>query len=223
MDGQKPSPFFVKDCSLSTISTGEHAGNLIEFRDKLTTIHEGCIYHHFWGGHLRPMFIDPEYHNDFASWAHHVLHDDLLAEKLGIIDPTDYNNLQQMRQAVLEVVEERLDEREVFYWSKRTKKFHFVRSKIIIFSTPLSLENPIDLLRVVPTMSTHSIFYHFIDARGRTTKGLDDFTEWLLGFGDGYDELIKQIHSLDPYFFTLVELKKVLIKTINQFFVKEQA
>jgi len=215
------SPFLVKDCSLSTISTGERAGNLIEFRDKLATIHEGCIYHHFWGGHLRPMFVDPEYHNDFAAWAHHTLHDDILAERLGIIDPTDYKSLELLRQTVLEVVEERLDEREVFFWSKKRENFHFVLSKLIVFSTRLCMINPVDLITVVPAMSTHSIFYHFIDARGRLPDHLNDFSVWIKSFGEEYNELSYQLKSLDPYFFTLAELKKQVIKIVNHYFIKE--
>lgn len=221
MDAKSPSPFFVKDCLLSTISTGEHAGTLIEFRDKLLTIHEGCIYHHFWGGHLRPAFIDPEYHNDFAAWAHHTLHDDILAERLGIIDPTEFSDIEQLRRAVVEVVEEWLDEREVFYWSKKQDFFHFVRSKIIIFSTPLQITAPIDLIKIVPTMSTHSIFYHFIDAKRRSSEGLDDFSVWLKSFGNEYKVLIEKFQAIDPYFFTLVELRKKIEKTIKDFFIKE--
>lgn len=221
MDGIHSSPFLVKDCVLSTIATGEHAGNLIEFRDKLATIHEACIYHHFWGGHLRPMFVDPEYHNDFAAWIYHTLHDDILAEQLGVIDPTEYVNLEQLRQAVLEVVEERLDQKEFFFWSKQQEHFHFVRSKIIIFSTPLQILTPLDLIKIVPTMSSHSIFYHFIDAKRRSEEESDDFSLWLRSFGKEYDELIHHIRAIDPYFFTLVNLKKELVKIIKNYFIKE--
>lgn len=217
------SPFFVKDCLLSTISTGEHAGSLIEFRDKLATIHEGCVYHHFWGGHLRPMFMDPEYHNDFAAWVYHTLHDRILAEQLSIIDPTDYKDIENLRQAVLEVVEDRLDVREVFYWSKTQEPFHFVRSKIVIFSTPLQIANPQDLLTIIPQMSTHSIFYHFIDAKRRSEEGWDDFSIWLKSFGDKHKELIRDIQAIDPYFFSLQELKNQLSTEIKHYFIKESA
>jgi hypothetical protein len=225
VDNIKPtipsSLFLVKDCLLSTISTGEHAGTLIEFRDKLATIHSGCVYHHFWGGHLRPMFIDPDYHNDFASWAYHTMHDRILAERLSIIDPTDYKDIENLRQVVLDVVEDRLDEREVFYWSKKQEPFHFVRSKIIIFSTPLQIANPADLLQIIPKMSTHSIFYHFIDARRRSDEGLDDFSVWLKSFGDEYKKLIHNIQSIDPYFFSLQELRKQLLTETKNYFIKE--
>jgi len=59
-------PFAVKDCALIAIATGERAHNLRELRDRLETTRPGCIYHHFWGGLLRPSFDDPEYQNDFA-------------------------------------------------------------------------------------------------------------------------------------------------------------
>ena len=54
-------PFAVKDCALIAISTGTHAQNLRELRDRLETVHPGCIYYHFWGGLLRPQFDEPEY------------------------------------------------------------------------------------------------------------------------------------------------------------------
>jgi hypothetical protein len=49
-----------------------------------------------------------------------------------------------------------------------------------------------------------------VDARGRTANKNDDFSEWLMGFGDGYDELVEQIASLDPYFKSLTELRSQL-------------
>jgi len=218
---QNPLPFFVKDCVLSTISTGEHAGNLIEFRDKLLTIHEGCIYHHFWGGHLRPMFIDPEYQNDFAVWAHRALHDNILAERLGIIDPTQFRSQDDLRGAVIEVVENRLDESEEINNLKINAHFYFVRSKIIIFTTPVQINTPLDLIKIVPFMSTHSIFYHFIDARRRSNEEWDDFSLWLQSYGNEFQELISQIRSVDPYFFTLPQLKKELIKVVQKYFISE--
>ncbi len=45
-------PFFIKDCALVTIATGQKAQNLKELRNRLLTIHLGSIYHHFWGGTL---------------------------------------------------------------------------------------------------------------------------------------------------------------------------
>ena len=52
-------PFSVKDCALVTIATGKKAQNLKEMREHLLNIHLGSVYHHFWGGLLRPRFDEP--------------------------------------------------------------------------------------------------------------------------------------------------------------------
>ena len=105
MAEQTHNPFLVKDCALTTIALGQTAASLTEFRDKLHIIPTECIYYHFWGARLRPQFIPSEYHNDFAAWAHHKLHDQYLAERLGVIDPTEYDDLENLRFDLIEIVE----------------------------------------------------------------------------------------------------------------------
>ena len=128
-------PFFVKDCALVTIATGKKAQNLKEMRNRLLTIHLGSIYHHFWGRLLSPRFDEPEYNNDFAEWVHHALQDDILAERLSVIDPDPFVNLESLRQELLEVIEQRLDEIETVTWAKPDMQFHFVRSQMVVFDS----------------------------------------------------------------------------------------
>jgi hypothetical protein len=103
---QKKAPFAVKDCAIITIATGIRVQNLKEFavalKGAIITIATGIrvqnlkefavalkevplgsIYHHFWGRLLRPLFDEPEYNNDFASWASRGLHDKPLRQTLG--------------------------------------------------------------------------------------------------------------------------------------------
>ncbi len=214
---RKNEPFLVRDCSLAAVAVGVQAQSLRELRDKIATIHPGSIYHHFWGGRLRPQFEHPEYHNDFAAWAHHALHDNVLAERLGVIDPTDFKDLEGLRQELIDVIEERLDEQDWLAWARREDQFHFIRSQIVVFSTPLRIETPADMQDVIPSMSASSIFYHFIDARRRTPEFLDDFCTWLNGFDGKYDDLIQGIGQIDPYFLSLVDLKQRLSETVSDY------
>jgi hypothetical protein len=209
-------PFFVKDCALIAIANGEKAQNLRELRDRLKMTPVACIYYHFWGGMLRPRFDDPEYQNDFASWAAHSLHDKILAERLSSIDPTAFGSLEELRQAVIEIIENRLDESEIVLWADVDKQFYFVRSQIVVFDTGVIINDPKDLRLMMPVLSLGSIFYHFIDARRRTADGADDFTEWLLGFEERYSKLISRIAVIDPYFNTLSELRDALNASFNE-------
>jgi hypothetical protein len=212
--------FAIKDCALAAIATGKRAQNLRELRDILQAIHPDSIYYHFWGGLLRPRFDDPEFNNDFAGWARHGLHDTRLAERLSVIDPTDFTELEELRQELLEVIEERLDETEWIPWSRVDQQFHFIRSQIVVFDTYKRIDTPQELALAVPNMSVGSIFYHFIDARRRTEDSVDDFEAWLAGFGTKYADLYNKIAAIDPYFISLSELRIQLVSLFNSYFKK---
>jgi hypothetical protein len=214
----QPAAFAVKDCALAAIATGKRAQNLRELRDHLIGIHPGCIYYHFWGGLLRPHFEDPEYNNDFAAWARHALHDARLAERLGVIDPADYPLMEGLRQELIEIVEERLEESEYQTWAHPDQQFHFVRAQTVSFDTGRRLTRPAELATVVPQLSLGSIFYHFIDARRREPQGVDDFRAWLEQYGEGYDELRRRLAEVDPYFVNLTELRDELTWLLRDFF-----
>lgn len=193
-----------------SIATGVVAQNLRELRDRLQTIHPSSIYYHFWGSHLRAGFDEPEYKNDFAVWAHEGLHDDRLAERLSVIDPSDFRDLDALREDLIDVVEERLDESEHVPWAKADQAFRFIRSIIVVFDTGIRVNHPKKFSQVLPQMSAGSLYYHFIDARRRPPEGIDDFRAWLAGFGDQYGDLRDQIAEIDPYFITLAGLRRQL-------------
>jgi len=159
-------PFAVKDCALIAVATGEHVLTIRELKDKLGTIPTSCIYYHFWGGLLRPMFDDPVYQNDFAIWSWRGLHDKTLAEKLSVINPTGFKDLDELHEHI-------------------------------------------------PHMSSGVIFYHLIDARRRIPQWRNDFTEWLMGYGEEHQELAMCIAGIDPYFTTLSELRDELHRVFS--------
>jgi hypothetical protein len=203
-------PFAVKDCALIVISTGQHAQNLRELREQLETIHRGCIYHHYWGGMLRPGFDEPEYMNDFAAWAWRNLHDPRLAERLALINPTHFRDIEDLRRELIEVIEERLDESELVPWARVGQRFNFTRSQIVVFDTRYRINEPTELAEWIRRMSRSTIFYHFIDARRRTPSGNNDFSEWLSELGGNCGRVAEQLNLVDPYFTTLSEVREEL-------------
>lgn len=212
------TPFFAKDCSLAVIGTGESAQSLSHLRDILYRIPLNSIYHHFWGSRISYHLIHPEYHNDFANWAHYQLHDDFLSERLVILDPTDYPNLEDLRRVIIGIIEDRIDEVEFTVWTRDVGAFNFLRSTIIIFDLAMPANHPSDLKALIPKLPPSSIFYHFIDARKRTPNGIDDFSEWLMSFKEEFAPLIKKIRSIDPFFSPLLEIRQKLSDVFNEQF-----
>lgn len=210
--------FAIKDCSLATVATGRRAQTLGELRDILRDVHPGCIYHHFWGGLMRPEFFDREYTNDFAAWCHYGLHDGPLAERLAIIDPADFKDIEDLRQELIDVIEERLDETEMTMFTLADRQLHLTRSVIVVFDTHRRLAHPAELMSAVPELSVGSIFYHVVDARRRDPAGIDDFRGWLAGLGPEYRPLTDSLAEIDPYFESLVALRARLAATFAAYF-----
>lgn len=210
--------FNIMDCALVAIATGEKAQNLRELRDHLKTTHKGCLYYHFWGGLLRQHSSDTEFQNDFANWASRNLKDARVAEQLALIDPNIYNDLEELRREIIEVVEQRLYETEYVPWAKSGNEFQFIRSQIVVFDTGIRIHKPEQVLEIIPNLTLGSVFYHCIDARRRTPENKSDFFIWLQGFGDKYAELIYLLDNIDPYFTTLSELKQEMGEVFQNYF-----
>lgn len=208
--------FAVKDCTLAIIATGRRAQTLREMRDILRDIHPGSIYHHFWGTLLRPQFAEREFNNDFAIWCHQSLHDNKAAERLAVIDPVDFQDIEALRQELVDVIEERLDETELMLFARADQQFHFSRAAIVVFDTHRRITDPAELVGLLPELSIGSVFYHFIDARHREPVGVDDFRAWLLGLGPEYDDLCADIAEVEPYFESLFVLRSRLAELFAQ-------
>jgi len=215
--------FHIKDCALIAVATGKHASSLRELRDVLQVVEADSIYYHFWGGRLRARFDEPEFQNEFAAWVNRGLHDGPAAERLGVIDPTACETLEDLRTELIDVLEERLEESESLSWARSPFPMNLLRSQIVVFDTHRRVADPRDLAQAVEQMSAGSIFYHLIDARRRTANGVDDLRNWLAGFGDTYQDLSQTIADIDPFFSTLTEVRLELTEVLADHFARGQA
>ncbi len=210
-------PFSIRDCALVAIASGRRAQTLRELRDGLLWVPKESIYYHLWGRLLRPRFDDTEFHNDFAVWARHCLHDETLAERLAVIDPADFTDLEEVRHDLVEVIEGRLDETDMLQFARRDRQFHFRRCQTVVFDTGNKIREPRALADAIETMSVGSIYYHVIDARWREPVRTDDFRTWLGQFGRKYEPLCEQLAGVDPYFSNLAELRAEIGTLVGNF------
>jgi len=192
------------------------AVNLRELRERISVCPEACLFHHFMETLVRPSFDDPEFRNDFAVWSARYLRDRVLAERLGIVNPYKFDTLQQLRETVVEIIDDRLSEVPYIPSVPKGDDFRFMQAATIVFDAGISLEHPRELYKVLPQMSNSSIYYHFIEARRRTVQRVDDFTAWCHGVGEECQDLIEAFKGIDFYYLTLPELKRILIETVKR-------
>ncbi|MGO9689282.1 MAG: DUF5752 family protein [Syntrophobacteraceae bacterium] len=203
--------FEVMDCALLMRMSGlAPAMNLRELRDRIATCGENVLYHHFCETTLRPTFDDPDYRNDFAVWAKLYLRDRVLAERLGIIDPYAFGTIEELRAAVLDIIDNRLGEAAMIHWVRLGDGFIFKEAIPVIFNTGERIRDPRELAPAILRMTDGSIYYHFLEALHRPPVGKDDFSVWLLEAGDVYGQLIRSLGAIDFYFYSLARLRKEL-------------
>lgn len=210
--------FVVKDCALATISVGKRVQTLRELRNAVREVPADSIYYHFWGTLLRPSFAEREYNNDFAAWAKRSLHDQQTAERLAVIDPSSYADIEALRWALVEEMEICLDMCEIVPTANLEEQLHFLRSLVVVFDTYKRLRAPEELPAAVAQMSASSVFYHFIDSRRRTESGEDDFRNWLACFEAPYQDLCSRLASVDPFFGSLTSLRRRLVRLFEDHF-----
>ena len=210
-----PAPLRILDCSLLILSVGRSAQNLRELRDHLTIVPAQSIAHHFYDSLLRPTFDHPEYRNDFARWAGRQLRDELLAERLGVLDPIDYPDLEALRQSLIDIIEDRLAEVHDVPQAPGGQGFHFLGSRFVIIETGVRVSAPGDLAIMLPSLSTGSIFIHFIEARRRTPLRRDDFSLWLEQWGPEYEQVCRRLEAIDHYLWSLTELRELICESFD--------
>jgi uncharacterized protein DUF5752 len=211
-------PFTVRDCALITRMAGvDTAINLRELRERLLGCPVECLFHHFCETVIRPTFDDPEFRNDFAVWAARDLQDRVLAERLGIINPYDYTDLEELRHLIVEIIDDRLSEMPYIPWVRMGNDFRFMRAVTVVFDTGLQLDSPGDFVSALSEISLGSIYYHYVEARRRTEDHTDDFTAWLTEFGETAEGLIASLAGNDFYFSSLKDLRAQLVAATAPF------
>jgi hypothetical protein len=210
------NPFEIKDCALLIRMSGLSAAvNLRELRDRIASCHPDVLYHHFCETPLVPSFDLPDYRNDFAVWAKRRLGDDVLAERLGMIDPYSLATLEDLRAATLEIIDDRLSEVTMIPWARPGQEFHFMQAVTIVFDTGERIPHPDEVISAVSRMTNSSIYFHVLEARRRNAPGLDDFSVWLQGCEGDWSHYIQAIRSIDVTFLTVPEIKKKLIELLG--------
>ena len=88
----------------------------------------------------------------------------------------------------------------------------------MIFNTGRTIERLEDLSRATREMTSGSIFYHLIEATRRTQERTDDFSAWIRWVSPDPDDVCARIFSIDPYFYSLDEIRILLAEIFEEHF-----
>src|SRR4030042_6731152 len=197
--------------------TGLKASTLSGLLELIRTVSGACIYHHTHRFLQQHQYLSPEPPNDFAYWVSNVLGEAELGEKLASVDIIQYSSVRSLREKIILVIEEYLRKNPTV--EKRFvnpgAEFHFIKSISFVFPTNHVATNLKELADILKQITIDSIYFHVFEARLRLEKGNNDLSLWIeKTVGD--KELADKISQLDPYTFTLEDLRKKIINLIER-------
>ena len=168
------------------------------------------IYYHTHSFLLRHKYIAGPYPNDFATWAAIQVRDRVLGEKLGILSPYDFGNLESMRAEIVTIISDHLSRLQVIPRVIYEEPFHFMQSRIIAAPTGLQAQTLSEFRQVLASVDDSVIYYHTFEAILRLGKPKGDFALWVeeqLGF----PELGEKISNIDPYRISLESVRSRIL------------
>ena len=195
--------------------TGIKASNLAELLVELKEAPGSSIFYHTHHRFLSHHFQKPLVYNDFAGWASAAAQAETLSEKLGILDLRQFTSIRQLRETIVSLVEDYVQEANGQLRNCLPgHEFHFCKSKSFIMPTGIVAVDPAELAAKLAAITNVSLYFHFVEARLRMERTTNDFSQWLRAWG--LDALADEIDAIDPYSLTLDELKAAIVNLVHQ-------
>lgn len=212
---KEPFKFYTR-LNLSEL-TGLRAYNLKELAELIKTVPGASIYHHTHRFLQQHQHFSPEPPNDFAYWVAEVLGEKELGENLASIDTVQFNTIRMLRDKIAATIEEYLkaNPSAALRFADGNRPFYFMKSISFVLPSDYAASGLKEFVEILGKITIDSIYFHIFESRLRLEKGDNDFSNWI-EYSLGDKRLADEISRLDPYTYTLEELRKVIIKIIKK-------
>ena len=207
-------PFQFTGCVELREITGRRARDERELMEEIEGAPAESIYYHTDTVFLRRPLIAGSYPNDFAIWVAVQIRDQVLAERLGMVDPFQFESIERTREEILSILDDHLEglnpvPRVVF-----GDPFFFVRSHLIEVPTGMSARSLPEFRAALAEVDVSAIYLHALDARSRRGVRGGQFAE-CLGEELGLSELAERVGRLNPYLGGLERVRQMMLALVD--------
>ncbi|CAI4033771.1 hypothetical protein DNFV4_04213 [Nitrospira tepida] len=210
MEPTAVSPFTFIGCSELQESLGQQADDEKELAEMLEEVPLDSVHFHTHSYFLRHRFIERVYPNDFAQWVVTQVGDHILGEKLAVVDPFDYPNMEDLREEIISIIDDHLSRTPIVPRVVFGRPFYFHRSRILEVPTGVEARTLGEFRRAVSEIDVSAIYFHMFEAHFRLHREESDFSAWIRT-GLGLPDLADRIRAINPYLGSLERLRSSLL------------
>ena len=173
------APFQFIGCVELRQALDHRARDERELLDRLEDAPAGSIFYHTHGYFLRHRPVTTAYGNDFASWVASHVRDQVLAERLAVINPFEMDSLEELREELMSVVHDHLLRLSTIPRVEFGDAFHFQQSHIVEVPLGPAVTTLLEFRAGLADVDASAIYFHMVEARARLGRRSGDFAEWI--------------------------------------------
>jgi hypothetical protein len=216
------SPFHFIGCVELRQALDRHALDERELMDRLEEVPAGSVFYHTHGYFLRHRPFTTAYGNDFARWVAVEVRDQALSERLAVLDPFEYHDLEQLREDLVTIIQDHLRRLSTVPRAELGQAFHFQQSHIVEVPLGPGAATLAEFREGLATVDASAIYFHMVEARARLGRRSGDFVEWLRD-GLGLPDLAARLERIDCYMTSLERVRARVLSLVDQALESESA
>lgn len=207
-------PFAFSGCIELREILGRRARDERELMEELEQVPLDSVYYHTHSVFLRHPQMTEAFPNDFANWVATQVRDQVLAERLGVVDSFQFPSLEELREELISIIDHHISTLHPVPRVVFGDPFFFVRSHVIPVSARLEARTVPEFWHCLVQVDASAIYYHALDARVRRSVRGGDFAKWL-GEELGLTTLAEEISRINPYLGGLERIRAETLRLVG--------
>ena len=209
------SPFVFIGCVELRQAVGRQALDERELMDRLEEVPTGSIFYHTHGYFLRHRPLTTAYGNDFARWVAVEVRDRALGERLAVVDPFEFTDLEELREELVTIIHDHVRRLAMAPRAELGEVFHFQQSHIVEVELGPGASTLTEFREGLATVDASAIYFHMVEARGRLGRRSGDFAEWLRTSLE-MPALAQRVERIDTYMTSLERVRARVLSLVDE-------
>jgi hypothetical protein len=212
MPGKAKEPFQFYVASYLVKICQERAGNLRELVECIRKVSENSISYHAIQSLESHHYTS--FSSDFSQWILHACNEEILAERLGVIDVRDFGSIAELRESLVRIIEQHLEEFPAAASRAAFETFYFCELQETAEPLGGQATDLKELANGIAHLSLQTLHYHLISSYMRPPLKTNDFSAWI---ERQYErpELANALNRIDFYTNTLEGVRGEILKILR--------
>jgi len=207
-------PFIFIGCVELRESLDYRADDERELLERLEEIPAGSVFYHTHGYFLRHRPVTTAYGNDFAAWLATQVRDQVLAERLAVVNPFEYASLEDLREELVSIISDHVLHLSNVPRVEFGDPFFFQQSHIVEVELGTPAASLAEFRQGLVEVDSSAIYYHMVEARARLGRRSGDFAEWTRS-SLGLPDLAERIERIDTYMTSLERVRARVLSLVD--------